>query len=167
LVLYSASALYHWIPVSSTAEDRFRRFDHVAIFLLIAGSYSPICLVTLRGAWGWSLFAVVWAVALAGSAVKLFLPHVSRWVSVAMYVGMGWLAVIAVVPLVEAFPATGLAWLAAGGLLYTAGAVIYGLERPDPFPQVFGFHEIFHVATLGGSASHFAFMLLYVAPLAT
>jgi hemolysin III len=162
ILLYSASTIYHWLHVSPRTEDLLRRFDHIAIFVLIAGSYTPVCLVTLRGRWGWSLFGVVWALALAGLCLKLFFRHLPSWSTAALYVGMGWLAVIAGEPLVRAVPASGLLWLVAGGLAYTLGAVIYAIERPDPLPDVFGHHEIFHLLVLAGSALHFVFMAGYV-----
>jgi hemolysin III len=165
ILLYSASTLYHWLPLSPRKEDLLRRFDHVAIYLLIAGTYTPVCLVTLRGAWGWSLFGVVWGCALGGAVLKLWVQHHPRWLTTALYVGMGWMAVVAVVPLVKALSVGALIWLLAGGFFYTLGAAIYGTQRPDPFPNVFGFHEIFHLFVLAGSGFHFVFMLRYVVPL--
>ena len=166
IVLYSASTLYHWLPLSPRKEDLLRRFDHVAIYLLIAGSYTPICLVTLRGSLGWSLFLAVWSLAVAGSMVKLFFRHLPAWLTAALYVGMGWMAVVAFVPLLETLPVAAFNWLLAGGIFYTLGAIIYAVERPDPFPDVFGFHDIFHVFVLAGSSFHFVFMLRYVLPTA-
>lgn len=166
ILLYSASTLYHWLPLSPRGEDLLRRFDHVAIFFLIAGSYTPVCLVTLRGWWGWSILGTVWALALAGTALKLFYEHLPAPLSAALYVGMGWLAVVAIAPLVQNLPAAAILWLLAGGLAYTAGALIYAIERPDPFPMVFGHHEVFHVFVLAGSALHFVFMSRYVLPIA-
>lgn len=162
ILLYSASTIYHWLELSPRGNDILRRFDHIAIFLLIAGSYTPVCLVTLRGGWGWSLFALVWSLAFAGVVLKLFFQHLPSWLTAMIYLGMGWLAVIAIGPLAHALPARGLAWLFAGGLAYTVGAVIYAIERPDPFPQVFGHHEIFHIFVLAGSALHFVFISQYV-----
>lgn len=163
VLLYLASTAYHWLDLAPEQREWLHRIDHVAIFLLIAGTYTPVCLVTLRGGWGWSVFGVVWGVALAGAVVKLLFRELARWVSTGLYVGMGWIAVVATVPLVRAFPVSALLWLVAGGILYTAGAVIYGTRRPDPFPPVFGFHEIFHLFVLGGSMAHWVFMLRYVA----
>jgi hemolysin III len=164
ILLYLASTVYHWLLLPIAQRKWLNRIDHVAIFLLIAGTYTPVCLVTLRGGWGWSVFGVVWGVALAGMILKLFFRSLPRWISASLYLGMGWTAVVAVVPLVRAFPPPALLWLLAGGLLYTAGAVIYATRRPNPFPRVFGFHEIFHLFVLGGSISHFVFMLRWVAP---
>jgi len=162
ILLYAASTIYHWLHLSPRGNDFLRRIDHVAIFVLIAGSYTPVCLITLRGGWGWSLFSVVWGIALAGAVLKLFFRHLPDWATAIVYVGMGWLAVVAIGPLARSFPVAGLLWLLAGGLAYTMGAVIYALERPDPFPQVFGHHEIFHIFVLAGSALHFVFMARYV-----
>ena len=166
VLLYSASAIYHWLPLSPRYEDLLQRFDHVAIYVLIAGTYTPVCLVTLRGPWGWSLFGIVWAAALLGATIKLFFNHLPRWTSTLLYLAMGWTAIVAVVPLVRALPVGGLAALLAGGLFYTAGAIIYGAERPDPMPDVLGFHGVFHLFVLAGSVSHFLFMLGYVLPAA-
>jgi hemolysin III len=162
ILLYSASALYHGLELSPRGEDLLRRFDHIAIFLLIAGSYTPVCLVTLHGGWGWSLCALVWSVAFGGTLLKLFFEHLPPWLMAAIYVGMGCLAFIAIGPLAHVLPAGGLVWLFGGGVAYIVGAVIYAIERPDPFPQVFGHHEIFHIFVLAGSALHFVFMSQYV-----
>ncbi len=164
ILLYLASTVYHWLGLSERQREWLNRVDHVAIFLLIAGTYTPICLVTLRGGWGWSVFGVVWGIALVGTVIKLFFRELPRWISTGLYLAMGWVCVVATVPLVRAVPVPGLVWLAAGGLSYTAGAVIYGARRPDPFPRVFGFHEIFHILVLGGSFAHWMFMLRYVVP---
>ena len=163
VLLYSASTIYHWMHLSQRGEDILKRFDHVAIFLLIAGSYTPICLITLRDSWGWSLFGIVWSLALAGVVVKICFAHIPAWASAVLYVGLGWIAVLAIGPLAHAIPPRGLMWLFGGGLAYTAGAVIYALERPNPYPQVFGHHEIFHIFVLAGSVLHFVFMAGYVA----
>jgi hemolysin III len=162
IMLYAASTIYHGLHVSARGEDFLRRLDHAAIFVLIAGSYTPVCLVTLRGGWGWSLFGVVWGIAVAGTVLKLFFRHLPSWATAALYVGMGWLAIVAIGPLVRSFPPSALFWLFAGGLAYTGGAVIYAVQRPDPFPEVFGHHEIFHVFVLAGSVLHFVFMAGYV-----
>ncbi|MFN8625930.1 MAG: hemolysin III family protein [Candidatus Binatia bacterium] len=164
IVLYTASTLYHWSPVPPHREALLQRFDHTAIYLLIAGTYTPVCLVTLRGAFGWSLFGVMWGCAVIGSLLKLFFRELPRWLSTASYLGMSWVGVVAVVPLLRALPLSAVSWLLLGGLCYTAGAVIYGLRRPDPYPERLGFHEIFHVFVLAGSALHFVFIARYIAP---
>lgn len=164
ILLYLASTVYHWLLLPIAQRKWLNRVDHAAIFLLIAGTYTPVCLVTLRGEWGWSVFAVVWGVAFGGTILKLCFRSLPRWISASIYLAMGWTAVVAAVPLVHALPVPALLWLLAGGLLYTAGAVIYATRRPNPFPRVFGFHEIFHLFVLGGSISHFVFMLRWVVP---
>ena len=164
VLLYAASTIYHGLHVSPRREDWLRRFDHMAIFVLIAGTYTPLCLVTLRGGWGWSIFAVIWALAAGGIALKLFFDHLPPLPTAAVYVGMGWLAVVAIGPLMRNVPLEGLAWLLAGGLAYTAGGVIYALRRPDPLPELFGHHGVFHLCVLAGSALHFVFMAAYVLP---
>jgi hemolysin III len=163
ILLYLASTVYHWLLLPIAKRKWLNRIDHVAIFLLIAGTYTPVCIVTLRGGWGWTMFGIVWAAAVAGTIIKLGFRSLPRWVSATIYVAMGWTAVVAVVPLVRAFPLSALAWLLAGGLLYTTGAVVYATRRPNPYPRVFGFHEIFHIFVLAGSAAHFVFMLRWVA----
>jgi len=166
VLLYSASTIYHWLSLPPRGEDFLKRFDHVAIFVLIAGTYTPICLITLRGGWGYSILGIVWAMALAGAVLKVWSSHLPRWPSTALYIGMGWLAVVAAVPLVRNLSAAGLTWLVAGGVLYTVGGVVYATKRPDPLEGMFGFHEIFHLLVLGGSVSHFVFIARYVLPVA-
>lgn len=163
ILLYMASSLFHGLDISEEWNERLRRFDHMAIFVLIAGSYTPICLITMEGAWGWSIFAVVWMVAVAGIAMKIFLPFMPPLATSLIYLGMGWFGAIAFVPLSHLVPFEGLQWLIAGGLLYTIGGIIYAIERPDPYPEVFGHHEIFHIFILGGSVTHFIFMAGWVA----
>jgi hemolysin III len=163
VILYLASTVYHWLLVPLAQRKWLNRVDHVAIFLLIAGTYTPVCLVTLRGGWGWTMLGIIWTAAVAGTILKLGFRSLPRWVSASIYVAMGWAAVVAVVPLARAFPPSALAWLLAGGLLYTTGAVVYATRRPNPYPRVFGFHEIFHVFVLAGSVAHFVFMLRWVA----
>lgn len=135
------------------------------IYILIAGTYTPVCLVALRGVWGWGIFASIWGLAIAGIVLKIVWLEAPRWLSVATYVLMGWLAVVATVPLVKALTAGGLVWLLIGGILYTAGAAIYGLKWPNLGSKVFGFHELFHLFVLGGSAVHYFVMVKYVLPL--
>jgi len=155
ILMYTASFLYHGLRVSDPVLSIFRCIDHMMIFLVIAGSYTPICLVPLRGPWGWSIFGVVWSMAVTGMAVKIFAPHLPRWVSTGIYLLMGWLCLVAVYPLVTSLDPASLIWLALGGGFYTVGALVYALKRPDPFPGIFGFHEIWHLFVLLGSACHF------------
>ena len=160
VLLYTTSTLYH----SFQGERRkalLQKFDHAAIFLLIAGTYTPFVLVTLRGPWGWSLFGVVWALAVAGVTLKFWFAGRFRLVSTLLYLGMGWLVLIALKPLMAALPAGGLHLLMAGGFCYTGGAVFYLWHRL-PYN-----HAIWHLFVLGGSACHWAAVFRYVVPGAT
>ena len=157
VLLYSSSTLYH----SFRDEQRqrlMRKFDHAAIFLLIAGTYTPFVLVTLRGPWGWSLFGVVWGLALIGVVLKFWFAGRFRVVSTLIYLGMGWLVMVALKPLLAALPFDGLRLLVAGGLCYTGGSVFY-LWKRLPYQ-----HAIWHLFVLGGSACHWAAVFFYVVP---
>jgi len=164
VVLYMASALYHLLPVGAQHIARLRIFDHVGIYLLIAGTYTPICLVPLRGGWGWSLMGVVWGLAVFGSVTAIAWRTAPRWLRLVLYLVMGWLSVFAMGPLTRVLPGAALEWLLAGGLIYTAGAVVFALERPRLWPGIFGAHDLWHVFVLGGSACHFVLMLRFVVP---
>ena len=167
IVLYLASTLLHALRVGSRALRALRIFDHAAIFVLIAGSYTPLTLVTLQEqnrTLGWSLFGVVWGLAFLGVLFKLVWIGAPRWISTGLYLLLGWLAVLAIGPLIAALPATALAWLVAGGLAYSVGAIVYASKRPDPYPRIFGYHEIWHLFVLAGSACHFVLIARYVVP---
>lgn len=162
LLLYGASTIYHTLVLPPEKTKVLRRIDHMMIFVLIAGTYTPICLVSLHGVWGWTLLALIWGFALFGIGMKIFWMNAPRWLSTLIYVVMGWLAVIAFVPLERAVSWGGIGMLLAGGLAYTVGAVIYALKKPNISWKYFGFHEIFHVFVLLGSSFHIAFMFQYV-----
>jgi hemolysin III len=163
LLLYGASSLYHLLPVSERPLRALRTLDHIAIYFLIAGTYTPIALVTLHGRLGWTLLVIVWLIAVAGIPFKLLFLDAPVWISTGTYLAMGYLALVAVQPLARAVPPSGLLWLMIGGLAYTVGAVIYSRQRPNPFPGLLGHHEIWHLLVLLGSACHFAFMIYHVA----
>lgn len=162
ILLYLSSTLYHWLPLSETGTRVLRRIDHSMIFLYIAATYTPICLIPLRGGWGWSLFGCVWGIAVAGVFLKIFWLHAPRWLSTAIYLAMGWMVLVGIYPLVVNLETGALAWLVGGGLAYSVGAVIYACKRPDPWPNVFGFHEIFHLFVMLGSFCHFIVMYCYI-----
>lgn len=167
VTLYTASTLLHGVRAGPRTLHRLRVFDHAAIFVLIAGTYTPITLVSLREtspAWGWALFGTVWGLALLGVLFKVVWTLAPRWVSTAAYLALGWLAVVAVMPLVATLPLGALVWLLAGGVLYSIGAVVYATKRPDPWPRVLGFHALWHLFVLAGSAAHFVVVAGYVAP---
>ena len=163
ILLYAASTLYHALPLPKHRLRPLRTLDHIAIYFLIAGTYTPVALVTLHSPAGLLLLGAAWAIAVAGIPFKIWWLDAPTWVSTAIYLGMGYMALLAAVPLASAVGAGGLAWLIAGGVAYTVGAIIFTRERPDPFPGVFGHHEIWHLLVLVGSGCHFAFMVLHVA----
>ena len=154
--LYVFSALYH--SMRGPAKNVLRKFDHCAIYLLIAGSYTPFALVSLRGSWGGWIFGVIWTLALLGSVQEIWLAKGARIGSLVIYILMGWLALVAVVPLWRALTPAGFAWLAAGGVCYTLGIVFYALDQ-----RVRHGHGLWHLCVLGGSICHFFTVLLYVA----
>ena len=156
VLLYGFSTLYH--STRGRAKRLFQKLDHNAIYLLIAASYTPFTLVTLRGPWGWSLFGIVWGLAAVGMLQEVILGHRTRKLSLVIYVLMGWVAMVAIVPLIEALSPAGFAWLAAGGVIYTAGIVFYHYD--DRFKH---WHGIWHLFVLGGSAAHYVAILFYVA----
>lgn len=155
IVLYLVSALYHAMP-AGRAKHWLNRLDHAAIYLFIAGSYTPFTLGVLRGGWGWSLFGVVWGTAAFGVTIKLLHRLRHPLVSTALYLAMGWVALVAAVPLVERMPAAGLGWLIAGGLSYTVGAIVFLLDERIRYA-----HFVWHLFVLGGSACHFFAALWY------
>ncbi|HEX6100899.1 MAG TPA: hemolysin III family protein [Thermoanaerobaculia bacterium] len=156
VVLYLSSTLYH--SLRGRAKQVFHVFDHCAIYLLIAGTYTPFTLVTLRGVWGWTLFGIVWALAAAGVAKDVFLHGRYRAVSVVLYLIMGWLVVTAFGPLQKALPMDGIWWLVAGGIVYTAGVLFFALSK-----HVVHMHGVWHLCVMGGSVCHYVAVFRYVA----
>ena len=163
VMLFTASSLYHLVRMPDADTSKLRKFDHTAIYLLIAGTYTPICLNYLEGGLRWGFFALIWGLALAGVMVKLFVIRAPRWVTAGIYLVMGWLAVFVIKPLITVMPVGGLVWMLVGGVLYTVGAVIYITKKPDFAPGVFGFHELWHVFVSLGAFSHFIMVYFYVA----
>jgi hemolysin III len=163
ILLYSASTLYHSLCVEARRVARLRSLDQAAIYGLIAGTYTPICLVALRGAWGWFLLGTVWVLALTGAALRLTWRGFPEWLSYVLYFTMGGLFLVAFNPVFQALSATGIAWLLSGGLLYTVGAAVLVLDRPRLRPGVFGSHDLWHLFVLGGSGCHFVVIRCFVA----
>ena len=155
-LLYLTSTLYH--SLGGRAKDIFRKLDHSAIYLLIAGTYTPFTLVTLRGPWGWALFGAAWGLAAIGIVQELCLAKGARVISLAIYLAMGWIAVIAVVPLIHALSWEGFAWVATGGAIYTAGIVFYLYDE-----RFTHWHGIWHLFVIAGSAVHFAAIMRFIA----
>lgn len=165
ILLYGASALYHSVNVSERVLRVFRKIDHMMIFVLIAGSYTPVCLIVLGGNMGYSLLTLVWGVALIGMLVKAFWITCPKWFSSLIYIAMGWLCLLVFSTLWDTLPHAAFGWLLAGGIIYTIGGIIYALKLPvfNSLHKYFGSHEIFHLFVMGGSICHFIFMYCYVA----
>lgn len=163
-LMFTASAVYHLVRAGPRIMLFLRKLDHSSIYLLIAGTYTPICLHYFTGTWRWAPLVIIWSLAIIGITVKLFVIRAPRWVTAGIYLVMGWLAVVAAREVLASIPTSVLAWLLLGGLFFTGGAVIYILKKPDPLPGVFGFHEIWHIFVILGAFSHFIIMAAYVAP---
>lgn len=161
-LLYMASTIYHSLDINENVNRRLRKVDHMMIFVMIAGSYTPICLITLQGTSGKILCALVWSVAIIGIIIKACWITCPKWFSSVIYIGMGWLCVLAFGQIFHALSRPAFGWLLAGGIIYTVGGIIYALKVPifDARHKNFGSHEIFHLFVMGGSACHFVTMFL-------
>jgi len=165
LLLYSASTLYHTFGKTEKIRRRLRKFDHMMIYVLIAGTYTPICLIALGGRTGIMMLIFIWSMALIGSIVTAFYINCPKWLSSTIYIAMGWTCVIAFTQLINSLPTAAFIWLLAGGIIYTIGGIIYAFKLPlfNSRHKNFGTHEIFHLFVLGGSFCHFMLMYLYIA----
>ena len=159
--MFGASALYHRIDWSPGPHAWLRRLDHSMIFVLVAGTYTPFAVLVLAPALGWTVLAVVWGGALAGVVISLLWIDAPRWLTALLYVALGWVSIVVMPQLWDRAGVLAVALLATGGLLYTAGAVVYARRRPDPVPRVFGYHEVFHVLVIAAAAVHFAAVAVY------
>ncbi|MBI3761100.1 MAG: hemolysin III family protein [Chloroflexi bacterium] len=164
IALYAASSAYHLIRTSEARTAALRKFDHAAIFALIAGSFTPPCFNLLTGAWRAGVLGGIWAIALAGITFKIATIQTHRWINVAIYLLMGWFGIVPTIKLFGTLPLTAFSWLLLEALFFTVGAVIYGTKRLNLLPGVFGFHELWHLFVIGGTVSHFMLVLLYVVP---
>jgi hemolysin III len=158
--MFGTSALYHRLRWTPIGRDRIRRLDHSMIFVAIAGTYTPIILVVLDGAFEIAALAVVWTVAALGVSLKVFLMHRAQILGAALYPILGWAAVVAVPQILREISAAAVGLMVAGGLLYTMGAIVLARRRPDPDPQVFGYHEVWHSFVIGGWACHYAMVVV-------
>lgn len=165
ILLYGASTAYHSVSVSDKILKIFRKIDHMMIFVLIAGSYTPVCLIVLGGKIGYTLLALVWGIAIIGMTIKAFWITCPKWFSSAIYIAMGWTCLLVFGTLWNTLPHAAFGWLLAGGIIYTIGGIIYALKLPifNSIHKNFGSHEIFHLFVMGGSICHFIFMYFYVA----
>ena len=160
ILLYGASATYHSVDLTGKSLRVFRKLDHMMIFVLIAGSYTPICTIVLGGTLGYGLLSVIWIIAILGIVFKMFWVSCPKWVSSVMYIAMGWLCIVAIAPIIHSLSKTSFGWLLAGGIIYTVGGVIYALKIPwfENHWKNFGLHEIFHLFVMGGSLCHMILM---------
>ena len=165
VLLYAASTIYHSVNVSGKVLKRFKKFDHMMIFVLIAGTYTPVCMLVLNKEMGYPLLVLVWATAMIGMLIKMFWVTCPKWFSSVLYIAMGWECVLVFRPLLNTLSTGAFLWLLIGGVIYTIGGVIYALKIPvwDAIHKFFGVHEIFHLFVMMGSFCHFMFMFLYVA----
>lgn len=162
IILYSSSSVYHWVTAGADVIRRLRKIDHCMIYILIAGTYTPICLLTLQGKLGIGLLIGVWALAVIGIVLKLVWFDAPRWLYTGFYLILGWLAIFFIYPISRALPGKGIFLLILGGLLYSAGAVFYALKPKKLKLGLLGFHEIFHLFILAGSITHYIFVYTYV-----
>ena len=165
ILLYAASTSYHSLNISPRINKILKKVDHMMISVMIAGSYTPVCLIVLKGRTGYTLCALVWGIAILGILVKAFWINYPKWFSSALYIGMGWLCVLAFTQIINSLSPSAFGWLLAGGLIYTVGGVIYALKLPlfNSRHKYFGSHEIFHLFVMGGSICHFIVMYVYIA----
>ncbi len=159
IFLFSASATYHMVQVKDKALEIFRKIDHSAIYFLIAGTYTPLCINAFTGFWKWGLLGIIWSLALIGIVVKVFVIRAPRWLNAGIYLVMGWMSIVAAGPMVAALPVWVLTWLIVGGVIYTLGAVVYITKIFNFVPGVFGFHEVWHIFVLLAAAAHFMAVL--------
>lgn len=164
VLMFTTSTLYHLMNVKPDTLIWLRKMDHTAIYLLIAGTYTPVCLYYFSGFWKTSFLAIVWGLALSGIIVKLFVIRAPRWVTAGIYLIMGWMSLLAIKEIITTIPPEALIWLALGGAAYTLGALVYIFKKPDFIPGVFGFHEIWHVFVIAGSFAHYLLIAVFIAP---
>lgn len=165
ILLYVASTIYHTLNISAKVNQRLKKFDHMMIYVLIAGTYTPICIIALGDSVGLALLGIIWGLAIIGIIVTGFWVHCPKWFSSVVYIAMGWTCVLAFTQIINSLPTAAFNWLMAGGVIYTIGGVIYALKLPifNNKHSFFGSHEIFHLFVMGGSLCHFILMYKYIA----
>jgi hemolysin III len=159
IFLFSASATYHMVRVKDKALEIFRKIDHSAIYVLIAGTYTPFCVNAFTGFWKWGMLIIIWSLAVIGIGVKIFYIRAPRWLNAGIYIVMGWLSLVTVGQMIAHLPVWVLTWLVIGGVTYTLGAVVYMTKIFNFKPGVFGFHEVWHIFVLVAAAAHFVAVL--------
>ena len=166
ILLFATSAAYHWVKTEPKTIAKLRKLDHAAIFLLIAGTYTPFCAIMFKGFWRWGILAIVWSLAVVGIIVKMFMMNASRWFTAGIYVLMGWLSILSVKEMLRMLPAGALIGIGIGGVIYTFGAAVYITKKLDFFPDQFGFHAVWHIFVILGALAHFISIAVYIAPAA-
>ena len=163
--LYAASTIYHSLDISPKVNQLLRKLDHMMIFILIAGTYTPVCMIVLGDKTGWILLGLVWAIAIVGIIINACWITCPKWFSSLIYIAMGWVCVLAFTKIINALPRAAFGWLLAGGIIYTVGGIIYALKLPifNSRHKYFGSHEIFHLFVMGGSLCHYVLMYRFVA----
>jgi len=163
ILLFTASATYHMVKAGPNIIGILRKLDHAAIFLLIAGTYTPFCVVMFTGVWRWGLLAIIWSLAIIGIVVKMFIMNAPRWLSTGVYIMMGWLCIAAIGEIFRVLPTGALVWLITGGVIYTLGAIVYITKTMNFLPGKFGFHEVWHILVILGALAHFIAIAFYIA----
>ncbi|WP_353894125.1 hemolysin III family protein [Proteinivorax hydrogeniformans] len=165
IALYGASSAYHWVKSTERVEKTLKKIDHLAIFALIAGTYTPVFMYGLEGPWRVAMLSTIWGLALAGMVVKFFFINVPRWVSSVIYLSMGWIAIVPFYHLIQVYVTEVIVLMILGGVFYSVGAIVYAKKWFDFIPNKFGFHENFHLWVMAGSIVHFIMIALFILPL--
>lgn len=164
VLLFAASATYHMVKGNPKVMQILRKLDHSAIYLLIAGTYTPFCVIMFDGFWKWGMLAIIWSLALIGIVVKIFIINAPRWLNAGIYILMGWLSIISIGEMLRVMPPWALTWLLIGGVVYTLGAVVYITKIMNFLPGKFGFHEVWHIFVILGALAHFIAIAFFIAP---
>jgi len=164
VLLFAASATYHMVKGNPKVMQFLRKLDHSAIYLLIAGTYTPFCVIMFDGFWKWGMLAIIWSLALIGIVVKIFIINAPRWLNAGIYIVMGWLSIISIGEMLRVMPPWALTWLLIGGVVYTLGAVVYITKIMNFLPGKFGFHEVWHIFVILGALAHFIAIAFFIAP---
>ena len=163
--LYAASTIYHTLDISPKINKLLRKIDHMMIFILIAGTYTPVCMIVLGDKTGWTMLTLVWGIAIVGILINALWITCPKWFSSLIYIAMGWVCILAITKILSSMPRAGFMWLLAGGIIYTVGGIIYAMKLPffNSRHRYFGSHEIFHLFVMGGSLCHYVMMYRFVA----
>lgn len=165
VILYGASTAYHWANTTPEKQLILRKFDHISIFILISGTYTPVLYYGLEGTWRWAMLGAIWGLSLVGIIIKIFFLGIQRWVSTMFYIILGWMAIVPISRLIQAYPKEAILLLFLGGLSYTIGGIIYATKIFNFIPNKFGFHEVFHIFISIGSLLHFAMIAKFILPM--